>query len=101
MPGRAAVVTPQAWRTLLERQDLLLQGGELQHPPGVVLRQEATQRVPAPAHTHHHVFTVEHLRTGTDQSVTRSVVNRLINLRGVECVCNGLTLMKMVLSPSL
>lgn len=55
------MVTAHAGRALLEGQDLLLQRGELQHAQGVVLQQEAPQRVPAPAHPHHHVFPVKHL----------------------------------------
>lgn len=55
------MVTSQARRTFLKGQDLLLQGGELQHSQRVVLHQEATQRVPAAADTHHHMFTMKHL----------------------------------------
>lgn len=55
------MVTPHTGRSLLEGQDLLLQGGELQHAQGVVLQQETPQRVPAPADAHHHVLPVKHL----------------------------------------
>lgn len=54
------MVTAQARGSFLESQDFLLQGGELQHAQRVVFCEEAAQRVPAPADTHHHVFTVEH-----------------------------------------
>lgn len=55
------VVAPQAGGAFLKGQDLLLQGGKLQHPQWVVLGQEAAQGVPAAAYTHHHVFPVKHL----------------------------------------
>lgn len=56
------MVTPLARRALLKGKDLLLQGGKLKNPQRVVLHQEAAQRVPAPTHSHHHMFPMQHLR---------------------------------------
>lgn len=64
------MVTTQAGRAFLKGQDLLLQSGELQHSQRVVLHEETTQRVPAAADTHHHVFTMKHLWRGKNHLVS-------------------------------
>lgn len=65
------MLTTQTRGTLLEGQNLLLQRGELQHPQRVVFGQEASQRVPAAAHTHHHMFPMKHLDTNIYHAAVR------------------------------
>lgn len=65
------MVTSKAGGAFLKSQDLLLQSGELQHSQRVVFHQEATQRVPAATHTHHHMFTMKH--PNKDGLVSQSV----------------------------
>lgn len=65
------MIVTQTGGALLERQDLLLQRGELEHPLRVVLHQEPSQSVPAAAHPHHHVFSMKH--SDEDGLVSQSV----------------------------
>lgn len=47
---------------LIAANSLALHPGELEHAARVVLQQVALERLPASAHTHHHVLVVQHLQ---------------------------------------
>ena len=48
-----------------DRRVLALHPGDLEHAAWVMLQQVALEGLPAPAHPHHHVLVVQHLKGGS------------------------------------